>query len=142
MNTDTTIERQENALTGQNVIQLPFGLLGFERVKNYVLLTNPQEAPFLWLRMLDSARKAFLVVSPFLILPHYGPDIPTDDVEFLGLTEPSDALLYNICTVHGPGRATINLKGPIVLNRHTWVGKQVIPNNAMKYAVDYPLPVG
>ncbi|HZM01692.1 MAG TPA: flagellar assembly protein FliW [Candidatus Saccharimonadales bacterium] len=141
MNTETMIEPQEQGLAGQNVIQLPYGLLGFERVKNYVLLTNPQEEPFLWLRMLDSTRKAFLVVSPFLIMPDYQPDIPTDDVEFLGLTEPEDALLYNICTLRGPGRATINLKGPIVINRHTLVGKQVIPNNAAQYALNHPLPV-
>jgi flagellar assembly factor FliW len=141
MNTETTMEPPENSLSSQNVIQLPYGLLGFERVKNYILLTNPQEEPFLWLRMLDSARKAFLVVSPFLVMPAYEPDIPADDVEFLGLTEPEDALLYNICTLRGPGRATINLKGPLVINRHTLVGKQIIPNNAAKYALNHPLPV-
>ena len=129
------------SLSSQNVIQLPYGLLGFERVKNYVLLTNPQEQPFLWLRMLDSARKAFLVVCPFLVMPDYQPDIPTADVEFLGLNEPTDALLYNICTLRAKGGATVNLKGPVVINRHTLIGKQVIPNNAMQYALNHPLPV-
>jgi flagellar assembly factor FliW len=80
-------------------------------------------------------------VSPFLVKPDYQPDIPTDDVEFLGLSNPEDALVYNICTIRGPGQATINLKGPIVLNRHTLIGKQIIPNNATQFALCHPLPV-
>ncbi len=134
-------EPQKRGLDSQNLIQLPFGLLGFERVKNYVLLANPQEEPFMWLQMLDNGRKAFLVVSPFLIVPDYQPDIPKDDVEFLGLNDPTDALVYNICTLRGPGQATINLRGPVIINRHTLIGKQVIPVNAAQYALTHPLPV-
>ena len=141
MNTETLVESPARALNGQAIIQLPFGLLGFEQVKNYALLTNPREEPFLWLRMLDGPKKAFLVVSPFLIMPEYQPDIPADDAEYLGLNAPADALVFNICTLRGPGRATINLKGPLVINRHTMIGKQVIPNNASRYALAHPLPV-
>jgi len=141
MNTETLVESPARALNGQAIIQLPFGLLGFEQVKNYALLTNPREEPFLWLRMLDGPKKAFLVVSPFLIMPEYQPDIPADDAEYLGLNAPADALVFNICTLRGPGRATINLKGPLVINRHTMIGKQVIPNNASRYALDHPLPL-
>jgi flagellar assembly factor FliW len=141
MNTETLLEPQTQSLSGQIIIQLPFGLLGFERVKKFVLLANPQEDPFLWLQMLEGARKAFLIVSPFLVMPEYQPDIPADDVEFLELAEPADALVFNICTLRGAGRATINLKGPVVINRHTMTGKQVIPNNASQYSLTYPLPV-
>ena len=48
----------------RDVVRLPFGLLGFEHVKNYVLLTNPREEPFMWLQMLEDAKHAFLVVPP------------------------------------------------------------------------------
>lgn len=141
MKTEELVEPQKIVQNGHTLIKLPFGLLGFERVKNYALLANPSEEPFLWLQMLDNGGKAFLVVSPFLVMPEYLPDIPTDDVQFLGLNDPTDALVYNICTLRGPGKATINLKGPIVINRHTLVGKQVIPNNAAQYGLCHPLPV-
>ena len=141
MKTEELIEPETKVQNNHTIIQLPFGLLGFERVKNYALIANPQEEPFMWLQMMENGRKAFLVVSPFLVMPDYQPDIPNDDVEFLGLAEPTDALVYNICTLRGPGQATINLKGPIVINRHTLIGKQVIPNNAMQYALNHPLPV-
>lgn len=126
---------------GQSIIKLPHGLLGFEKFKNYVLLSNPQEEPFLWLQMVDNGGKAFLVVSPFLVKPDYQPDIAEADVEFLGLTNPEDALIYNICTIKGPGQATINLKGPVVINRHTLIAKQVIPNNALQFSTCHPIPV-
>ena len=54
---------------------------------------------------------------------------------------PTDAILFNIVTLRGSDPATINLKGPIVINRHTMIGKQVIPNNAAAYSLHHPLPV-
>jgi flagellar assembly factor FliW len=49
--------------------------------------------------------------------------------------------LIGIVTVHDERRATVNLKGPIVINRHTRVAKQVIIANAASYSVTHPLPV-
>ena len=141
MNTAELMEPETLNVSSENVIQLPFGLLGFERVKNYVLLSRPHEQPFQWLRMLDQEKKAFLVISPFLIVSDYQPDISNEDVEYLGLNDPADALVVNIVTLRGKNGATVNLKGPIVINRHTLVGKQVIPNNAAKFALNYPLSV-
>ncbi len=141
MNTEALLEPQAQSLHDQVTIQFPYGLLGFEQVKEYVLLAKPQHDPFMWLKMLGGPQKAFLIVSPSLAIPDYQPDIHEDDVAILQLTEPSDALVFNICTLHGPGRATINLKGPLVINRHTLVGKQVIPNNAARFSSTHPLPV-
>ncbi len=141
MNTLELVEPEKRALNGQDIIQLPYGLLGFERVNNYALLTRPNEEPFLWLQMLEGARHAFLVLSPFAAVPDYQPDIAEEDVKFLELTTPADAQLVNIVTLRGKGQATINLKGPVVINRHTKIAKQIIPNNAAQYSVRHPLPV-
>ncbi len=141
MQTAELMESETLNVNRENVIRLPDGLLGFEQVKNYVLLTQPKQEPFMWLRMLDQEKKAFLVVSPFLVMPDYQPDISNEDVEYLGLTLPTDALVVTIVTLRPNGPATINLKGPIVINRNTLIGKQVVPNNASKYQVNFPLPV-
>jgi flagellar assembly factor FliW len=129
------------AHTANDVIRLPYGLLGFERVKNYVLLTNADEAPFMWLQMLEQAKRSFLVVTPSLIVPEYQPELGERDVEFLELTSPGDAFLISIVTLRPHSQATVNLKGPIVINRRTLIGKQVIPNNAAGYSLKHPLPV-
>ena len=122
-------------------VKLPMGLLGFEQMKDYLLVSNPGEEPFSWLQVKGNATLAFVVMDPFMAAPDYHPDIPQPDVDFLGLEQPEDALLLNIVTLHGPNRATVNLKGPIVVNRHTGIGKQVVIANAAHYSVQHPLPL-
>lgn len=131
------------SVPGGNVhlLRMPTGLLGFESIREYALSFHPEEAPFGWLEARDGSGLAFLVVDPFLVVPEYRPDIPPPDVVLLGLNGPEDAWLVNIVTVHGPNRATVNLKGPVVINRRTWVAKQVIIGNAIEYSVQHPLPV-
>jgi flagellar assembly factor FliW len=126
--------------SGDEVV-LPLGLLGFERVKNYSILTKPEEDPFLWFQMQDNPKHAFLVVQPWSLVPDYQPDIDEKDVQFLELAAPSDAFILNTVTVHANQEATINLKGPIIINRRTGIGKQVIPNNAAQFPVRHPLPL-
>jgi flagellar assembly factor FliW len=141
MKCDNASEAETPVTLPDNKVRLPAGILGFEQYKEYMLLANPAEIPFAWLRVADSASLAFVVINPFIVAPDYAPDIPDTDVEFLGLKGPNDALLFNIVTLRGQNRATVNLKGPIVINRHTRTGKQVIIANAGNYSVEHPLPV-
>jgi len=141
MNTLELMPTEQRATHKNNVIQLPFGLLGFERVKNYVLLTRPEEEPFMWFQMVGETKQAFLVVPPHFVLADYAPDLSELDVAFLELNDPSEAFVLNIVTIRGKGEATVNLKGPIVINRRTLTGKQIIPVNAAEYAIRHPLPL-
>lgn len=122
------------------MIHLPAGLLGFEKNKKYLLKSNPEEEPFHWFQVVDDPAITFLVVSPFEVLPDYQPDISAEDARILQLETPEDAFLLNIVTLRPNGRSTINLKGPIVVNRFSLIGKQVILTNAAEYSVQHPLP--
>jgi flagellar assembly factor FliW len=124
----------------ENLIHMPSGLLGFENLKRFVLLSNPEEAPFSWLQVIDDPSLAFLVLPPFEAVPDYQPDISDDDAASLELKKSEDALIYNIVTIR-PGSATINLKGPIVINRFNLRGKQVVLQNASRWDVRHPLPL-
>ena len=123
-----------------NVLHLPLGLLGFEKIKKYVLLADPDEAPFLWLQVMDDPNLAFLVLFPLTVIPNYRPDITDEDAAFLDLEDPEDAIVLSIVTLRPEGQSTVNLKGPIVLNRRTLIGKQVIPVNAAEFSLQHPLP--
>ncbi len=129
---------QQNDLNA-GAIRLPEGLLGFEKVKDYLLLSNPEEAPFLWLKMEADPNLAFVVVEPSLAVPDYRPEVQDDDAKSLEIQDPTEAMLLNIVTVHRDGTATVNLKGPIVVNRRTGLGKQVIPLNAAEFQLQHPL---
>ena len=140
MKCDNTLELDAPPAAIGCDVRLPMGLLGFEQMKDYMLLAKAGEEPFRWLQVKGNVNLAFVVIEPFLVVPDYQPDIPKQDVEFLGLASPEEAVLYNIVTVHAAGNATINLKGPIVINRNTGVGKQVIIANAADYSVRHALP--
>ena len=141
MKSANTIEPAPAAAAASNLVQLPLGLLGFEQFKNYSLLADPAEKPFAWLKAADERPLSFVVIDPFVVLADYKPEIPQADVDFLELKEPGDALLLGIVTIHGPNHATMNLKGPVVVNRKSHIGKQVIIANAADYSVQHPLPV-
>ena len=139
MKTVAYSEPENLTVKNGNRIQLPLGLLGFEQIKEYELLADSAEEPFMWLQMLDEPKQAFLVVPPAIAFSDYRPDLSVDDVKFLGLQKPDEALIFNIVTLRGPNQATVNLKGPVVLNRLTLLGKQVIPLNAADYDLQCPL---
>jgi flagellar assembly factor FliW len=140
MHTLEPVELKTIAVQKENIIHLPLGLLGFERIKKYVLLSEPDDAPFHWLQVLEDPNLAFLVLSPFEVLRDYAPDIDEEVVEFLKLDSQEDALVFNVVTLHSNRAATINLRGPIILNRFTLMGRQVVPTNAANYSLHHPLP--
>lgn len=148
MNTVEPIESVEASVLesvpvpNENIVHLPLGLLGFEHIKRYALLQNAGEKPFRWLQVIDQPDLAFLVLPALEVFPEYEPDVPAEDVKFLGLNSPDDALVFNIVTLGAKGSATANLKGPIVINRFTLQGKQVVLANASRYSIQHPLPLG
>ena len=95
----------------------------------------------MWLQRLDDRNFGFLVISPSECALTYPLDLHPDDVIFLKLHAPDDALVLNIVTLRGDQQATVNLRGPVVINRRTLIGKQVVPVNATAYSVQHPLPV-
>lgn len=147
MNTCETVESvsanrlEPVAVKNENIVHLPLGLLGFEHIKRYALLQNENESPFHWLQVIDQPDLAFLVLPGLEVFPDYEPDVPTEDVRFLGLNSPDDALVFNIVTLGSKGSATANLKGPIVINRFSLKAKQVVLANASRYSIQHPLPL-
>jgi flagellar assembly factor FliW len=140
MTTLELTELESVRVNQENIIHMPAGLLGFEDIKHFVLLSNLEDAPFSWFQVLDDSSLAFLVLPPFGAIPDYQPEISDEDCAYLGIKKPTDALIYNIVTLRGD-QATVNLKGPIVINRFTLRGKQVVLQNAPRYSVRHPLPL-
>jgi flagellar assembly factor FliW len=138
MKTFELIEPELFAPPCHDMVLLPYGLLGFERIKNYRLIGRKEEEPFLWLQMLENAQYAFLLLPARLVVPDYAPDLDQDDLDFLDLTYGSEALVLNILTL-GDREGAINLKAPIIINTRTWIGKQVIPADAADYSGRHPV---
>jgi flagellar assembly factor FliW len=102
------------------------GLFGFEEYNNYVLLDAERE-PFYWLQSMDMEGIAFVLINPFLFRPDYEADIANDELVEISITSPDKALIFVIVTIPSDGSPmTANLQGPVVINRESGMGKQVV----------------
>lgn len=107
-------------------IGLPWGLLGFEDLRDWVLLDAAQ-APFYWLQSLQRPEVAFVLIDPLVFRPDYEPGADPAELAGLELAAPGDALVLVIVTVPSEGaRMTANLQGPLLINRRTRTGRQVV----------------
>ncbi len=107
-------------------ILMPYGILGFEHLKNYVLLDARQQ-PFYWLQSLDVVEVAFVLINPRIFRPDYELDVEQEELEEIGITSSDDILDFAIVTVpENAARMTANLQGPVIINRRTRVGRQSI----------------
>ena len=68
MNSVSTFETEMISAPTVTEVRLPMGLLGFERVKDYLLIANPGEEPFEWLQAKNNPALAFVVIDPFIVL--------------------------------------------------------------------------
>jgi flagellar assembly factor FliW len=125
-----------------NAITLPQGLIGFPHFRRAELLYLPEHLPFLWMKVSGpSGSVNFVVIEPGGLVPDYELDLFDADAASLGLAESKDAMVLNIVTLqpNSPLDATVNLVGPIVINRRTRVGRQVVLANNHHYSARYLL---
>lgn len=122
-------------------LSFPQGLFGFPEIRSMDLVYDHDELPFMWLREEKNDGLAFIVIEPGGIIPDYTVEVSDGDVDFLGITGADDTMILNIVTlpVADSSKISINLVGPVIVNRKTLVSKQCIINNHEKYSARYVL---
>src|SRR6056297_2486500 len=109
-------------------IHFPSGLLGFDNLRDFVLLDALQQ-PFYWLQSMDIQEIAFVLIDPLIFRPDYSPGISPYEFEVINL-DPKDeenTLIFAIVTIPDDQQEmTANLQGPLVINRQTHMGLQCI----------------
>ncbi len=115
----------------EDIITFPYGILGFDKSSQYVILNDPATEPLRWLQSIQEDDLAFVIIDPLRFRVEYELDLSDEDVESLELTSPEEAITYAIVVIpkNEPQRMTANLQGPIVINAAKMVAKQVISTN-------------
>jgi flagellar assembly factor FliW len=121
-----------------DVMRFPDGLPGFERSRQFVLLTSAGLAPLQCLHSIDERPASFLAIDPRLVLPRYRCILSDGDRTRLGVKDSSALLWLALVTMIDDNEATVNLRAPIVINPARMVGYQVLPYNSL-YPLRYPL---
>ena len=132
----------EIEVSEKQLLTFPEGLFGFEDMHNFVMLDTDAGSPFYWLQALDIPDIAFLVIEPRFVMADYSLDVDPSDLDDLELKEEDDLLCLSIVTIYdNPKNITVNLLGPLAVNRKNHKGKQLICSNE-KYSVKHPLMSG
>jgi flagellar assembly factor FliW len=127
---------------GENAFSLPQGIIGFGDYRRAELLYSSNQMPFLWMKLQGPKGTVnFVVIEPGGIVPGYELEIFDHDAETLDITDPSEAMILNIVTLRhqSPLDATVNLIGPILVNRRTRIGRQLVIANHSRYSARHLL---
>lgn len=127
-----------------NEILLPQGIIGFSQYTRAELIAMPDHQPFIWMRLQGPANLDpihFIVMEPGGLIADYEPEVFDEDAEQLGLNDSGDAMILNIVTLRNqqPAEATVNLVGPLIVNRRTRTGRQLVISNYSRYSAHFPL---
>ena len=124
-----------------NEIILPQGIIGFGAYKRAELLYMPDHLPFLWMKLHGPEMLQFIVIEPGGIVPGYEPELFDEDALQLDLHDSSEAMILNIVTLQRqhPVEATVNLIGPIVVNRRTRIGRQLVISNYSRFSAHHAI---
>lgn len=110
-------------------IDFPFGILGFEELREYVLLDSSRP-PFYWLQSVERPEIAFVLIDPKIFRPEYALEVLEEELSEIDLADADDPLVFAIVTVpEDHSKMTANLQGPIIINRRSRVGRQSISLN-------------
>lgn len=108
-------------------VDLARPLLGFPASRTFELARlGERYAPFLAFNSLDEPGLGFIVVAPGALFRDYVFEVGEGDVELLGLHGADEIEVLVLVSRHPGTTPTVNLMGPIVINRQRDLATQVV----------------
>lgn len=122
-----------------DIIAFAHGIPGFENYHRFVISKYNDNLPFSVMQSVDKADLAFILIGLEEVIPGYSIDLNDEVTAELKLEKPEDAAVVAIVNIPDDlAKSTVNLAAPVIINRKTNLGKQVILNNPA-YGLKYPL---
>jgi flagellar assembly factor FliW len=109
------IEVDEN-----KIVNMPYGLPGFDGFDKFVILEDPKTAPFCWFQSVEEPSLSLIIMNPFLFKPDYTLELD-EYIKTLNWEEitPKDLVIFVVVNVREKDREktiTANLMGPLIIN--------------------------
>lgn len=126
-----------------SVVQFPQGLPGFEDLRTFVCLEQPEYRPLVYLQSIEEAQVCFLTLPVGVINKDYQLQVGPEDTRVLQLAGDRAALGVNlvglaILSVSRDRDTTANLLSPVLINVSSRIGLQVIQARS-QYDWQHPL---
>lgn len=123
----TTTRFGKVQIAQEDVINFPEGILGFNDLRRFVLLDDPNDEIFAWLQSCEIPDIAFPVLEPEIFAAEYCPVLTKTDSESLRLEAGQRPRAFAIITIpDDPTLMTANLKAPILINVKLRTARQCV----------------
>jgi flagellar assembly factor FliW len=112
----------------REIITFPQGLIGVEEYRKFMLKQVPEENLFQILQSVEEEGFGLIVTSPFWVAPDYCFELPDSYSAQLGDAQGIEVLV-TVTLASDPKDSTVNLLGPLVINRSSGKGFQVLASD-------------
>jgi len=114
-------------INSEDILTFPEGLLGFQDLRQFVLLDDPNDDIFAWLQSCELPSIAFPVLEPEIFGQYYNVNLTKNENELLKFSETIKPTFMNIITIpDDPTQMTANVKAPIVMNMQQRLARQCV----------------
>ena len=122
-----------------NTLLFPEGLIGFESLRNFVVMPNEKEGPLFWIQSVEDPEVAFVLTDPTDFYYDYNVVPDKRERERLEIGEKDVFLVVSVVTVTPDRKITLNLAAPILFAPKTNRAIQVILEGT-QFSSRTPLP--
>ena len=124
----------------EKVVRFPEGLVGFERLRDFVVLPNRgKDDPLFCFQSVDEPHLSFLLINPALFFPDYQIVPGSEELEKLAIRDSDPYFVLTTITFHDDQSITLNLLAPVIYTPKTDRALQVILDGS-GYRAKTPLP--
>jgi flagellar assembly factor FliW len=121
-----------------DLVRIADGLVGFRGHTQFVLWADPEVRGLTWLQSTSAPELAFALLPPPASAADYKVDLRPGDRASLELEDDRDLQVYVILNRGEGGGLTVNLQGPVVINKRRRIGRQMVLTSS-RHSVRYPL---
>ena len=119
------------------IFNFPMGLLGFAKLKKYIVIDHTEDSPFKWLQSCEEPTLAFIITDPVFFRPDYQVKVRRSELTMLEVTDDEELVVSVIMTIpDNPQDMSANLLAPLIFNMANRHGMQYVLTNS-NYPVKY-----
>ena len=110
-----------------DLITLTSPLLGFAELSDYLIISNSDYFPFLWLQAVEDPSVCFILIEPEPFFKDFKPKVNKRELKVMGVDNISELKMFCIVVIpDNPQKATANLRAPVIVNFERKIAKQTV----------------
>jgi flagellar assembly factor FliW len=123
-----------------NTLKFPCGMIGFESLKEFIVMPNKKQGPLFWIQSVDDPEIAFVLTDPTNFFVDYRVVPDENEKQKLAMGDGDDCHVLVVVTVTSGSNFTFNLLAPILYATTSNKAIQVVLEHS-NYSTKVPLPV-